>query len=789
MYSRNTITRQAAQRLIIGLGLFVVILGYSSTRIYQFVLEKAAHGRALDLETFYISRLDQLEREWELDARTRRVRIEYARILENSTTSTVNLKAFLTIQGGDHRYAHLLVQDRKGSMIFSSGKDEATILPSQTSTQELDWQFNQKTGELFRVFSEPIWLGKKGMGKLITFYSVNNALLRQFAMPGITLTALYKDQIVSSSLGEQGIKSMGFVSTGAERAEHRLLSWRGIASDPVILKVDAPVKGLFSPLELSISVSIVPILDALILWFVLGTWLMRNSRRIKMLGDAVRLFTRHNEVTDELSEKLHQSMLSSKDEISDVALAVEELATRSVEQEIIRKTIDSELRQHRDHLEELIQVRTAELEILQEELKERAAIASGIFETAPVAMLMVDTQGIIMRANSEAETMFGYQHGELSGKQLEMLMPETYRLQHHTLRSNFSAHPIPRKMGEGRELFGLRANNESFPVEVALGPMRLNNENYVITSILDVTTRKQAQLALKNSEATLTRAQAVAQIGSWHLDFANGKLNWTDETFRIFGKQKNLQITYEVFLACVHSDDRSAVDTAWQSAIQGGSYDIEHRIIVDGQVRWVKEQAQIEVASDGTPLSGVGTVQDITLRKQAELALLAANEALELLATTDPLTGLLNRRALQHRAEASLNYSKRYGTPFSVILFDLDFFKSINDTMGHDVGDMVLKEVSQRILCVLRDSDILARWGGEEFLVLATQSGLEETGRLAERLRNILADEPVVPAGKITASFGVAGNLDGESLEQVIQKADIAMYTAKQNGRNRVVIA
>lgn len=179
---------------------------------------------------------------------------------------------------------------------------------------------------------------------------------------------------------------------------------------------------------------------------------------------------------------------------------------------------------------------------------------------------------------------------------------------------------------------------------------------------------------------------------------------------------------------------------------------------------------------------------------QAELeyknaALLAANEALEQLATTDPLTGLLNRRALQQKAAISLSCTKRYGTPYSVILFDLDHFKSINDKMGHDAGDTVLKAVSQRVLGALRDSDTLARWGGEEFLVLATQSGPEETCQVAERLRQLLADEPVASVGRISASFGVAGNHDGATLEQIIQKADTAMYAAKQQGRNRVVCA
>src|SRR5512145_414586 len=119
----QSITRQAAARLFISLGLFVVLVGLSTTLLYQATMSKAAHERAENQAQFYRTRLDQLEREWELYTRDIRVRIEYTRLLENPETAVVNLQAFMTIQGGDRRFQYLQIDDHQGQRLFSFGKD------------------------------------------------------------------------------------------------------------------------------------------------------------------------------------------------------------------------------------------------------------------------------------------------------------------------------------------------------------------------------------------------------------------------------------------------------------------------------------------------------------------------------------------------------------------------------------------------------------------------------------------------------------------------------------------
>jgi diguanylate cyclase (GGDEF)-like protein len=161
------------------------------------------------------------------------------------------------------------------------------------------------------------------------------------------------------------------------------------------------------------------------------------------------------------------------------------------------------------------------------------------------------------------------------------------------------------------------------------------------------------------------------------------------------------------------------------------------------------------------------------------------------MATTDALTGLLNRRAFLESTGREVARAKRYNDKLSVILLDVDHFKQINDKRGHAAGDMVLTAIGTLLSRALRTCDILARWGGEEFVLVLPSTGLEGAEQTAERVREMLekasikdGNGDVIP---VTASFGVAGYMPGENLEQVIDRADRAMYRAKSGGRNRVV--
>lgn len=151
----------------------------------------------------------------------------------------------------------------------------------------------------------------------------------------------------------------------------------------------------------------------------------------------------------------------------------------------------------------------------------------------------------------------------------------------------------------------------------------------VVVIFVDVSDLKRTEKALRELGEDLNRAQAVAHIGSWRLDVRHNELTWSDETHRLFGIPKGTPLTYEAFLGIVHPDDRQYVDEKWRAALQGEPYDIEHRIVVGGVLKWVRERAELELDSHGVLLGGFGTVQDITERKHMEKALRKSRNELE----------------------------------------------------------------------------------------------------------------------------------------------------------------
>jgi len=170
----------------------------------------------------------------------------------------------------------------------------------------------------------------------------------------------------------------------------------------------------------------------------------------------------------------------------------------------------------------------------------------------------------------------------------------------------------------------------------------------------------------------------------------------------------------------------------------------------------------------------------------------AVNAELERLATTDPLTGVANRRAFRDRATSELRRMDRYGGEACLMMLDLDYFKDINDTYGHDAGDEVLRAVAQRVSTQLRETDFFGRLGGEEFAILATATPIDSGRKLAERLLVSLRDQPVSWNGmeiRVTTSIGATAlRVEDGSVDAALARADQALYSSKNGGRDRVEV-
>ncbi len=223
----------------------------------------------------------------------------------------------------------------------------------------------------------------------------------------------------------------------------------------------------------------------------------------------------------------------------------------------------------------------------------------------------------------------------------------------------------------------------------------------------------------------------------------------------------------------------------------------------DGKTTWCEVLAIPLLDQRGQFVQLLGMSRDIQERKlhelelqqardqaqAAQLALLEANRKLQKLATTDSLTGISNRRTLEAKLNEEIARSHRYGSQLTLVMFDIDHFKTINDTYGHQVGDEVLVQICQRISRQLRMTDSLARWGGEEFMVLMPQCRGDKGRQLAEKLRALIANQPIGPVPTVSASFGVAQLLNAEDRDHLLQRLDEALYQAKGMGRNRVSCA
>lgn len=180
----------------------------------------------------------------------------------------------------------------------------------------------------------------------------------------------------------------------------------------------------------------------------------------------------------------------------------------------------------------------------------------------------------------------------------------------------------------------------------------------------------------------------------------------------------------------------------------------------------------------------VGLLVSVAIITLSALTMRRFDLRMEELAATDALTGLANRRAFDRRLAEAESRSSRYGTPFSLIVFDVDRFKTINDTHGHQVGDRVLQRLSAVVSDTIRPTDVLARWGGDEFAILV-EGSLDEAEQAAKRIRDRLAQtEP--PEERATVSVGIAERQADEPVELLLRRADQALYRAKEAGRDRI---
>lgn len=222
----------------------------------------------------------------------------------------------------------------------------------------------------------------------------------------------------------------------------------------------------------------------------------------------------------------------------------------------------------------------------------------------------------------------------------------------------------------------------------------------------------------------------------------------------------------------------SFFNTMWQDINRDKVWNGEIKNLTkDGETVWFFLNIE-PIIKNGKKVGYRSISENITDKKQ-----------IEKLSITDQLTQLYNRHKLESSFSIEIGRAKRYGHPLSMILLDIDYFKSVNDNYGHDIGDETLISVANILKNNIRATDIVGRWGGEEFIIIVTETNIEDTQLLSEKIRSAIETYHFNEIGHKTASFGVSSLDSGDTKESLIQKADQALYKAKRNGRNRIEVA
>jgi diguanylate cyclase (GGDEF)-like protein/PAS domain S-box-containing protein len=296
---------------------------------------------------------------------------------------------------------------------------------------------------------------------------------------------------------------------------------------------------------------------------------------------------------------------------------------------------------------------------------------------------------------------------------------------------------------------------------------------------------------LEESEERLQLALAAANQGWFDLDIRTGETTISRECARILGLDPGARHnTLQTWENSIHPDDREATLAGFQRCLSsGGPVAMEYRRQTpDRGWAWMRSVGQItEWGPAHQPLRMIGIHTDISEQKLVELEL-------ERQARTDHLTGVNNRGYFMELAEHELRRSVRYGTPLTVFMLDIDFFKQINDRYGHKVGDTVLKRLTEVCLEALREVDILGRMGGEEFAIILPETSQLKGTEVAERLRKTIAETAIpMDAGlplHCTVSIGVTAMAStDDNIDVLLNLADKALYEAKNSGRNSVCVS
>ncbi|MEJ6121525.1 diguanylate cyclase [Vibrio sp. 2-Bac 85] len=328
---------------------------------------------------------------------------------------------------------------------------------------------------------------------------------------------------------------------------------------------------------------------------------------------------------------------------------------------------------------------------------------------------------------------------------------------------------------------------------------------------------------IADADKTLNCILDVIAEGTWDWDGKTGSVVRSTAWFEMLGYEVGtFQQNVYTWENVIHKEDYDKVMQSFEKIIthQTDSYCIDYRCRKsDGSYLWITDRSKaVEYNPDGSVARIIGAHQDIHQQKKAQLSLFKQNQQLELgnttleklisikteqleaknkqleekileierLANTDSLTNIANRKKFEEALNSEISRANRYEHALSFVIFDIDHFKLINDSFGHKIGDQVLQNMASVVVNNIRDIDVFARWGGEEFVLILPCITIEAALNFSERLRQLISQTELSKGVYITCSFGVSEYHNTDTVEDLFHRADQALYRVKNNGRNSV---
>ena len=422
----------------------------------------------------------------------------------------------------------------------------------------------------------------------------------------------------------------------------------------------------------------------------------------------------------------------------------------------------------------------------QEALARERALLRGLIDSVPDLIAFKDTRGRYLGCNQAFADAYGLSEARILG-----LRDAEVFADHPDLEGGgpdpvvVSAPEHHEEWLEGRDGALRLLDTLRTPYRdqdgACLGEIRISR---------DFTERRRIREQIAERERRMMLALEGAGLGLWDWDVPSGRASFSPVWARILGYAPDeLAPNVSSWEERVHPDDWRDIRAALEPHLRGvtDAYRAEYRLKhKDGHWVWVLGAGRVlDRGEQGEPLRVVGIHEDISPRKAMEESLLQ-------LATSDPLTGLWNRRHFTEMVRGELGRVRRGQSQAALLLLDLDFFKRINDTHGHAAGDEVLRHFTATVSTQLREADVFARLGGEEFAILLPCIDGLGAVRVADRLRRMVADHPA-QAGEVALHYSVsigAAMLEpaDEGYEAAYARADEALYAAKRAGRNRVLM-